>query len=95
MYNLNVVFGKYRDIVALSTFYEYLVSGRCEKLEGSDGAYNLYESECRANLIISQLSKVIELLEEIRNTQYMICDLLESIRNSLSTMNSTMNMALN
>ena len=26
MYNLNIVFGKYRDIVALSTFYEYLVS---------------------------------------------------------------------
>lgn len=94
MYNLNIIFGKYRDIVALSTFYEYLMSGRCEKLEGADGAYNLYESECRANMIVSQLSKVIEVLEEIRDIQYTIVSVLKSINSSLGMLNSTMDLAL-
>lgn len=89
LYNVDVIFGKYRDIVALSTFYEYLSSGRCTKLEGADGAYNLYEAECRANMIISQLSKVIQLLEKIKENQYMLYDVLQSIEAKLSTLNST------
>ena len=93
-YNIGVIFGKYRDIVALSTFYEYLMSGRCTALDGPNGAYNLYESECRANMIISQLSKVIELLEEIKHNQYMICDILQSISFSLDQLNHTMDKTL-
>ncbi|MBR2742440.1 MAG: hypothetical protein IKD89_02520 [Clostridia bacterium] len=90
LYASNIVFGKYRDIVALTTFYEYLMSGRCTSLEGPNGAYNLYESEVRANMIISQLSTIIEKLEDIKKNQYMIYSELQTINTNLETLSSKM-----
>ena len=62
MYSLDVIFPKYRNIIAVSSFYEYLLSGRCDKLEG---AYNIFESELRMNLIINKIDDVIKHLEKI------------------------------
>lgn len=70
LYAENVVFPKYRNFVAITAINEYLMSGRCDKLEGPDGAYNLYEMELRQNIIISQLSSIIDNLEQIRSNQY-------------------------
>ena len=39
-------------MTAMCTMYEYFVTGRCDKLSGADGAYNLYETEVRQNIII-------------------------------------------
>lgn len=94
LYAFNIIFSKYRNIVAISTFYEYLMTGRCSSLEGADGAYNLYESECRADMIISQLSVVIESLEQVKQNQYLIYSALQSIRMDLDELSSTMNAAL-
>lgn len=69
-YDLNVIYPSYRAIVPVSMFIQYLESGRCSQLEGSDGCYNLYESELRQNVIISKLDIIIEKLEEIKNSQY-------------------------
>ena len=46
-------------MIAIASFYEYLMAGRCTSLEGTGGAYNLYENEIRMNQIISQLDTVI------------------------------------
>lgn len=94
MYMLNVVFSKYRNLVALTTFYEYLVAGRCSKLEGADGAYNLYESEIRMNMISSQLSEVIDRLEQIQQTQQMMYIELKGINSKLDSLNEKMNTAI-
>lgn len=94
LYSQNVIFGKYRNIVALASFYEYLVSGRCDSLEGRDGAYNIYENEIRANQIISQLSDVLKSLEQIKRGQYMVYSMLNEISSSLSSLESTTNDAL-
>ncbi len=93
LYAANIVFGKYRDIVALSTFYEYLMAGRCASLEGSNGAYNLYEMEIRANMIVTQLTQIEESLQKIQRTQYMICGQLSEMSKALDQMNSTMSAA--
>lgn len=95
LYGCNVIFGKYRDLVALSTFYEYLISGRCEKLEGPDGAYNLYESELRANLIISELTKVVASLEDIKKNQFMLYSELRNINSTLHSLKNSMDTAVN
>ena len=34
LYELNVIFPKYRDLVAVSQMYEYVASGRCNTLSG-------------------------------------------------------------
>jgi hypothetical protein len=69
-YAKNVLFPKYRSFVAVSAINEYLQSGRCDKLEGADGAYNLYEMELRQNIVIGHLSTIIDNLEQIRDNQY-------------------------
>lgn len=94
LYNYDIVFSKYRNPVALASFYEYLMAGRCETLEGSNGAYNIYEVELRANIVIGQLNKVIERLDQIIDNQYMIYTELKDINSNLDTLNSTMNSAL-
>ena len=94
LYAYDIVFGKYRDVVALSSFYEYLMSGRCASLEGADGAYNIYENEIRFDRVISQLDTVIASLEDIKQNQYMIYQELRKINASLSRLNSTMDTVL-
>lgn len=93
LYAANVIFSKYRDIVALATFYEYLMAGRCTTLEGPDGAYNLYEAEIRANMIISKLSEIEKSLKNIEQTQYMIYSQLTEMNRTLDEMSSTMDSA--
>lgn len=94
LYSHNIVFEKYRNVVALSTFYEYLIAGRCTTLEGADGAYNIYENEIRADRIIGQLTQVIDKLDAIKDTQYMIYSELQTINKSLDHLNKTMDDAL-
>lgn len=69
-YSVNCLFPKYRNLVAVTTIDEYLQSGRCTTLEGSDGAYNLYEMELRQNIVIGQLSSILSNMEQIKNNQY-------------------------
>lgn len=92
-YSPDIIFGKYRDFAPVATIYEYLKAGRCTTLEGPDGAYNLYESELRSNTIIAKLDVVIEKLEELKNTQYMLCNALEDINCSLSSIDGKLDKA--
>lgn len=71
-YEKGIVFPKYRNLLAISSIYEYLSSGRCNSLEGHEGAYNIFENEVRQNLIISKLDDVIRHLEKIESNQYML-----------------------
>ena len=69
-YELDLIYPKYRNYIAVCTIYEYLDSGRCSKLDGSDGAYNLFESELRANIIINKLNTVVSKLDRIADNQH-------------------------
>ncbi len=93
LYSCNIIFDKYRNIVALSSFYEYLMAGRCETLEGTNGAYNIYEAEIRADRIISQLDEVIVSLDQIKKNQYMIYNKLNEMSRILSSLSNSMESA--
>ncbi len=90
LYDLNVIFPKYRNLVAISTMYEYLASGRCSQLTGPDGAYNLFESELRQNIIIGELGMIIRQLEDIKQSQYMLYSELKKSNKILSDISSDM-----
>lgn len=94
LYSYNVVFGKYRDLVAISTFYEYLMAGRCTTLEGVNGAYNIYEAEIRANMIISQLTEIIKKLDQIKANQYTLYSELSKVNQNLSQISEKMDTAI-
>lgn len=83
MYNINVIYGKYRNMIAMSSFADYLLSNRCEKLEGENGAYNLYEQESRADVIIVKMDQIIDKLDSIEQNQYFLYNELSQINNSL------------
>ncbi|MBR4491851.1 MAG: hypothetical protein IKO98_04255 [Bacteroidales bacterium] len=72
LYAKDFIYPKYHNLPALSSIYEYLITGRCDELTGPQGAYNLYEDEVRKDTVISQLNVVIENLEQIKNNQYML-----------------------
>jgi hypothetical protein len=72
LYSYNVIYQKYRNFVAVTTFCEYFESGRCKELEGHEGAYNIYENEIRLNYIITKLDEILYRLDEISSNQYKI-----------------------
>ena len=86
LYSYNIIYGKYRNFVALTSLYEYLDSGRCSSLDGPLGAYNLFESESRTNEIILQLSAIAASLESIKANQYMLYKELKMVNHNLSEM---------
>ena len=92
--SLDVIYPKYLDIIALTTIAEYFETGRCSSLEGPDGAYNLYESEIRANRIIAQLDQVIASLETIKQTQYKAYSVLSQISYDTTSISNKMSSAV-
>ena len=72
LYSEDIIFPKYRNMIAMCTMYEYFASGRCTELTGANGAYNLYESELRQNIIINQLENVNANLEQVKQNQYIL-----------------------
>ena len=69
-YDLDVIYPKYRNLIAVTTFIEYLESGRCKSLYGYTGCYNVYEQELRQNVIIGKLDQVLAKLEQIKKMQF-------------------------
>ena len=67
------------------------MSGRCNKLTGSAGAYNLYEAEIRADRIISNFDKIVEYLNTIKETQYEAYKTVSEIKDKISLLKSSVN----
>ena len=91
LYDFNIIYPKYRNMVAVCTICEYLESGRCTELEGPNGAYNLYEAELRQNLIIGQLENVITNLQIIQNNQFQLYKKMDSIEKVLVSVDQKLN----
>lgn len=77
LYALGIIYPKYQALVPVVMFCEYIESGRCSQLEGHEGAYNIYESELRQNVIITKLNDVINQLEQIKDNQWMLYTAIE------------------
>lgn len=87
LYSCGVIYNKYWDPVALASFYDYLASGRCTTLTGPDGAYNLYESEIRMDMVITKLDVVVERLEDIKKNQYALYSVMADMKENLRELN--------
>ena len=71
-YDKNIIFSKYRNLVAISSFHKYLSSGKCICLEGHEGAYSIFENEKFYNEKIGKLDEIIKNLDSIKSNQYML-----------------------
>lgn len=77
LYDLDIIYRKYRSIVPISMFCEYMDAGRRFVLEGTNGMYDLYEQELLGKQIVGELQQVNANLGRISNQ-------LGSISNSLT-----------
>lgn len=94
IYAKDIIFPKYRNLVMACSLYEYICAGRCDTLEGHEGAYNILETEIRLDRIISQLDQVITHLEKIQQNQFMLYSAIQNSNQRLSQiMDSTNHMA--
>ncbi|OUP82117.1 hypothetical protein B5F07_15205 [Lachnoclostridium sp. An169] len=94
LYNANVIYPKYRDLVAISSFYEYFSSGRCSQLQGHEGAYNIYENELMGRTIIGKLDDILYSLDSIRENQYLLYSELQRSNQTVNRLSNTINNAV-
>lgn len=96
IYDKNIIFPKYRNLVMVCSLYEYICAGRCNKLEGSEGAYNILELEIRLDRIITQLDRITVLLGKIQENQFVLYSAIqESNQRSAQILESTNRMVDN
>ena len=84
LYSQNIIYPKYQNWVCCCSFLEYFESGRCETLEGTNGAYNLYEAEKRQNIIISALDDITANIEAIKYAQFELFNSLLASQNQIT-----------
>lgn len=94
LYSYDIIYGKYRNYVALTTLYEYLDSGRCITLEGPEGAYNLFELESRTNEVVVQLKTLVTSLESLKENQFMLYEEMKKVNNNLNIINESLDKAV-
>ena len=90
LYSINVLYPTYRELVAESSIYEYFSSGRCDTLDGPHGAYNMFESECRSDVI----ARIIRSLDEVRQSQVILFRQMKQVHELQSELNKTLDKAL-
>ena len=69
-YRKDIIYPKYRSLIPISSFCDYLQSGVCETLEGHEGCYNKFDLEVRLDTIISRIDDVIDNLDQIKFNQH-------------------------
>ena len=89
-YDMGFIYPKYRGLVPICTICEYLESGRCFSLIGPEGAYNLYESELRMNMIVSKLEDINNKLDVIIENQRMLIEELRKSNAQLQRISGTL-----
>ena len=90
MYTLDIIHPKYRNFMAIAQIYEYLDTGRCDTLEGPNGAYNLHEQELRQNIIIDHLEQVIDKLDTLNQTMNRVCEVINESNRLLTNISNTL-----
>ena len=94
LYSAGIIFEKYHNFASISSFYEYISSGRCDTLTGPNGCYNLYEADLKANIIIEKLDNINVSLDLIKSNQYMLYSQIKLINENLNELNTTTNSAI-
>ncbi len=90
-YGMDIIFSKYRNLLAISSFYEYLSAARCTCLEGHEGAYNIFENEKLQHIIIDRLDEVISHLERIESNQFMLYSAIQQSNATTARLSQQLN----
>lgn len=98
LYDQNIIFEGYRNMIAVAQFYEYIASGMCDRLEGANGAYQQYQNFVNAGRICERLDRISSQLDVIQRNQRMLYNAVMGIQQSLNNIENSlgrMEMSLN
>ncbi|MBQ6786734.1 MAG: hypothetical protein IJO85_03310 [Lachnospiraceae bacterium] len=90
LYAQDIIHPKYRNFLAIAQIYEYFDTGRCSELIGPNGAYNLYESELRQNIIIDRLDQIITQLQMLNRTMAYVASAINESNSILRDISSSL-----
>jgi len=81
-YDINIIPVKYRNIVPVCMFYDYISNGRTYCLKRNpnafdEGAINMYEQELFRNVVMDKLDIIINQLDNLRENQKVLCRVIE------------------
>lgn len=91
VYQVGIIHPKYRNIVAITSFFDYFDTGRCFMLTGPGGAYATYEEDLRFKRIETRLDVVISKLDEIVANQQYMAELMREANTTLSRIEASNN----
>ena len=92
LYNKNIIYAKYHNnLVAICMFHEYFESGRCTTLTGHEGAYNIFETEIRLGIIITNQEIIMKMLDKIQRNQYSLYTAIQQINKQQNRIMSSLN----
>lgn len=72
IYAQDVLPERYRSFSTVATLYDYLETGRCDKIQGHGGIYDTYENDLRQGLIIERLTEISNGLSRKEANQQML-----------------------
>ena len=84
MYAKNIIYTKYRNLPAISSFLDYFSSGICTDLSGPYGAYSRYENDARMNAIITRLDRISMQLEQIQYNQQRLFEAVKACNETVN-----------
>lgn len=89
IYERNVIFPKYRNLVMVCSLCEYIQAGRTDSLDGYNGAYNILETEIRLDRIITRLDRIIVQLQQIQTNQYVAYTAIQEANKTLQAIETS------
>lgn len=81
----------YQGLLPVSVIYGYFDTGRCNKLAGADGAYNLYEDEKFKGMLLNKLDVISVQLNSLNRTMYYTGLAIQECNNKLTQLNNSTN----
>ncbi len=91
MYAHDIVYPKYRNLSMISSLYEYISAGICDKLEGHEGAYNKLDGEILMNRIVDRLDTVNSNLTQIMRNQFKLYEAIQTSNAKLDMLRQSVN----
>lgn len=89
LYSKGVIYEGYRNLIAVSSFRDYLMSGRCSTLQGHEGAYNIFALESRLDRLITQMDQVLRKLDQIQYSQNSLYRAVNTANDNLNRIHSS------
>ena len=90
-YDLNVLYVKYQNVIAVTSFIDYFAAGICNKFDTREGAYDKFDQDFVLNKISNSLEDIkanqITLINTIRAATERVLDLLSDIHQDLNNIN--------